>query len=65
MAYRYDYGFYRTRERAEMALEEMFATGEVSEGERPEIEKRGGKTRSEAKAKYHYVITCMDWSAVA
>lgn len=38
---RYVYGVYKTRERAEAALEDMFAFGEVSEGEFPRIEKIG------------------------
>lgn len=39
MANRYTYAYgYKTRERAELALEDMFAGGEVSEGEHPRIE---------------------------
>ncbi len=41
MTIRFDYGWYRTKERAEAALEDMFAFGDVSEGEFPRIEKRG------------------------
>jgi len=63
MAYRYDYAAYRSMERAEAALEDMFATGDVFESERPMIEKRNHKTSSWSKAKPTYVITCMDWSA--
>jgi len=38
---RFEYaGPYKTRERAEAALEHCFATGEVVEGERPEVESR-------------------------
>jgi hypothetical protein len=40
---RYEYARYKTRERAEMALENMFATGDVVEAERPEIERRGNR----------------------
>lgn len=38
MAYWYATG-YKTRERAEKALEELFAVGDVSEGEFPRIER--------------------------
>lgn len=61
--HRYDYGAYKTLERAQAALEDMFATGDVCEGEKPEIEKRSGKTASWSKAKTRYVVTLMDWSA--
>lgn len=36
--YTYAYG-YRSRDHAETALEELFAGGEVSPGEKPEIER--------------------------
>ena len=39
-AVRYDYGRFRSRERAETYLESMFANGEVSSGENPQIERR-------------------------
>lgn len=42
MRYTYAGGF-KSRAAAEMALEGMFAAGEVSEGERPKVEKIGGK----------------------
>ena len=37
---RFDYAKYKSRERAELGLEDMFASGEVSEGERPKIVRR-------------------------
>ncbi len=37
----YVYAYARSLERAELLLEDMFAAGEVSEGERPRIVKRG------------------------
>ena len=40
MQARFDYATYKSRERAELALEDMFATGDVFECEGPEIEKR-------------------------
>jgi len=40
MDMRYVYALYRTKERAEAALEHMFAAGEVSEGEFPKIERK-------------------------
>ena len=46
---RYVYAAYRSRERAEAALDGMFAIGEVLEGENPRIEIRGRTKR--------YVIT--------
>lgn len=39
-ALRFDYSTHKTRESAERALERYFATGEVCEGEHPEVEKR-------------------------
>jgi hypothetical protein len=36
---RYVYGHFRSEEIAEKALEDMFASGEVSEGEFPMVEK--------------------------
>lgn len=54
---RYDYATFKTLDRAEEYLEYMFAAGEVYEGERPLIERRGGKTASWSKAHYYYVIT--------
>lgn len=41
MGARYEYGVYRSKAKAEAALEDMFADGEVSEGERPRIERKG------------------------
>lgn len=44
---RFEYARAKTRERAESILEDCFANGEVSEGERPLIEARrdhNGKT---------------------
>lgn len=38
---RFVYSWHATRERAENALENYFAAGEVSPGERPAIVKRG------------------------
>lgn len=37
---RYVYSSHKTRDRAEDALEDMFASGDVCEGERPMIEAR-------------------------
>lgn len=39
----FEYSSHRTREAAELALEDYFATGEICEAERPYI--RGGKNR--------------------
>lgn len=39
----YVYATYKSRERAEAALEDMFAAGEVSPGEFPKIEKSGAR----------------------
>lgn len=41
MAYRYDYAWRKTREKAEALIEQMFAEGIVSEAEKPIVEKRG------------------------
>jgi hypothetical protein len=41
--FRYIYSKHKTREGAERALEEFFATGEVSEGERPRVERVGSR----------------------
>lgn len=42
MANRYTYaGPYRSQQRAADAVEAMYASGEISECERPEIERRG------------------------
>lgn len=38
---RFVYASCKTRERAEAILEDMFASGEVCEGERPLIERKG------------------------
>jgi hypothetical protein len=38
---RYVYGHFRSEEIAEKALEDMFASGEVSEGEFPRWSKKG------------------------
>lgn len=38
---RFDYARAKTRERAESILEDCFANGEVSESERPLIERKG------------------------
>lgn len=54
---RFDYARYKTREGAESALEDMFAAGEVSEGEFPRIEKRVYKPASWSRARTSYVIT--------
>jgi hypothetical protein len=43
MSYRYDYAIYRTRKAAERALLDMFASGEVSPGEFPEIIEHGSR----------------------
>ena len=38
---RYDYtGYYRDFERADAILQDLFASGQVSEGDRPKIERR-------------------------
>lgn len=55
---RYVYASYKTRERAETGLEDMFAEGEVSRGEAPRIEpKRDHRQRVVA-----YQVTLEDWS---
>lgn len=38
----YNYGIYSTRERAEAAMDESFATGEISACERPRIKEDRG-----------------------
>jgi hypothetical protein len=38
---RYDYAWFRSRTKAELALEDMFACGEVMPSEFPRIERRG------------------------
>jgi hypothetical protein len=45
-ALRYDYGRFRSREKAETYLDDMFASGEVSAGERPQIERRLASNKS-------------------
>jgi hypothetical protein len=40
---RFTYSTHKTRDAAEMALEDYFATGEVSEGDCPRIEARNGR----------------------
>ena len=53
---RYDYaGPYRSMERADAALEHMFADGTVCEGERPDIETR--LIRREGKRVTRFYIT--------
>ena len=37
---RFEYSRHKSEERAEMALEDYFATGEVSDGDAPRIERR-------------------------
>jgi hypothetical protein len=37
------YSGHKTRKRAEVALEDYFATGKISEGEHPYIERRGNR----------------------
>lgn len=37
---RFDYASYGSYDQAELALEDMFASGDVTEAERPEIERR-------------------------
>jgi len=51
MGARFDYVAYKTRSMAEFMLEDMFATGEIVEGERPKIERR------EVMGGVRYVIT--------
>lgn len=50
---RYTYGYYRSEQRALAALEDMYAAGEVSEGEEPRIEAK----RDHRKRITHYEIT--------
>lgn len=50
---RYTYGYYRTEQRALDALEDMYAAGEVSQGEEPRIEVK----RDHRKRITHYEIT--------
>lgn len=59
---RYDYGFYSTQAKAEMALEDMYADGEVSSGEAPKIVKRSTRTRQSGTTKSVFVVTLEDWS---
>jgi hypothetical protein len=40
MIERFDYGMFKTREKAELALEDYFANGEVSNADQPRIEPR-------------------------
>ena len=53
MTDRYDYAAFGTKERAQSYLEEMFATGDVMEGEQPRIESRRGRLTD----KLYYVIS--------
>ena len=50
-AFRYVYIRARSRDRVESMLEDAFANGEVSEAERPRVEKREGQ----------WVVTLNDW----
>jgi hypothetical protein len=48
--YRYIYTRHTTVELACRTLEDMFATGEISEGEKPQVERRG----------WHWCITLVE-----
>jgi hypothetical protein len=37
---RFDYGWFKTRDRAELAIENYFAAGEIDNSDRPQIETR-------------------------
>ena len=50
---RFIYSRHATLDMAERMLEEMYATGDVTEGERPKIEKR----RRSRTGEFYYVIT--------
>ncbi len=52
----FEYARYATAERAHDALADMFADGIVCEGEHPRVERRGGKTRSDARPRYYWAI---------
>ena len=49
---RYDYSWHKNFASADAALEDMFAAGDVCEGEAPDIEKRHGRD-----GKTRFVIT--------
>ncbi len=46
----YDYSTHKTMDEANMALDDLFATGEVLEGEHPNI------VRKQVRGRYRYVI---------
>lgn len=55
---RFDYaGPYKTREKAEAVLEEMFATGDICAAEQPQVEVRSGKTASWSRKPTRYFVT--------
>jgi hypothetical protein len=54
---RFIVGTFRTRERAEEVLEDMFANGEISEGEKPRIEPTTTHRMRGAERKVRYAIT--------
>lgn len=56
MTDRYVYAsWYKTRQRAEEVLEDLYATGEVCEGERPQVE--GRKAMRDGQSVTRYCIT--------
>jgi hypothetical protein len=59
---RYDYARYRTEARAWSAVEDMYATGEVSECEDPHVERRTFRTpgRDGYRNEARYVVTLRD-----
>jgi hypothetical protein len=50
----YDFSTHETMAQAEQALEDLFATGEVLEGELPHIERR--RSKGDGKACYVVVV---------
>jgi len=50
MIMEYEYSTHRTMDEANMALDDLFATGEVLEGEHPNI------VRKQVRGQYRYVI---------